>query len=65
MGQDCLMKNMTREQLELEYLELCDVLEREPTQQNFEQFRKDPQMQQQIRQQAKEVEQRTFTQSEE
>lgn len=48
----------TREQLELEYLELCDILGREATQFGFEKFRKDPQEQDSMRRKAIQAEQR-------
>lgn len=36
---------MTKDQLQLMYLELCEALEREATDAGFEKFRKDPQLQ--------------------
>ena len=46
---------MTREQLENEYLEICEVLEREPTEGEFSRFFKDPQFRRQLKERAEAV----------
>jgi hypothetical protein len=46
---------MSRDELEIEYLELCDELERESTQAGFERFFKDPEVRRDMRIKVKEA----------
>jgi hypothetical protein len=48
-----------REALELEYLQLCESLEREATQQGFERFYRDPALQRQMRETVAQLGQQT------